>query len=116
MTYTLRVDDNYDYMDADARYTHGEFESVESALQAAQTIVLDYLSAAYTPGMSADALYQNYTSFGVDPFIVGPGDSPFSAWKYAKAQCELMCATVAEGKDGAREKYSAPSTADQSTT
>ncbi len=94
MTYTVRVDDNYHYMDKDARYTHGEFATWESAVQAAQEIVDDYLSSAYTPGMSADALYQSYTSFGDDPFIVGPGDLKFSAWDYAKARCGVLCATV----------------------
>jgi hypothetical protein len=95
MTYTIRVDDNYDYMDKDARYTHGEYQTLEAAIKEAKEIVDSYLSSAYTPGMSAEDLYQSYTSFGDDPFIVGPEDSKFSAWDYAKAQCEVLCTPVA---------------------
>ncbi len=94
MRYTVRVDDNYDYMDTDVRYTHGEFETLEGALKAAQKIVDDYLLSAYTTGMSAEALYQSYTSFGEDPWIVGPVDAKFSAWEYAKARCAVICAAV----------------------
>jgi hypothetical protein len=94
MTYTVRVDDNYHYMDADARYPHGEFECLADALLAAQAIVDDYLSSAYAPGMSADPLYQSYTCFGADPFILGPGDEQFSAWTYAKARCAVICAAA----------------------
>lgn len=94
MTYTVRVDDNYHYMDADERYTHGQYETLEDALKAAKEIVDDCLSSAYKSGMSADTLYQNYTSFGADPFIVGPEDSKFSAWEYAKARCEVLCTAV----------------------
>jgi len=94
MTYTVRVDDNYHYMDADKRYTHGEYETLEDAIKAAKEIVDDFLSSAYTPGMSAEKLYQGYTSFGDDPFIIGPEEKQFSAWEYAKARCEVLCATV----------------------
>jgi hypothetical protein len=91
MNYTVRVDDNYHYMDADARYTLGDFSTWEDALKAAQGIVDDYLASAYTPGMTAEELYQSYTSFGDDPFIIGPGDEKFSAWDYAKTRCGMMC-------------------------
>jgi hypothetical protein len=95
MTYTVRVDDNYDYMDRDSRYTHGVYRTLEEAIQSAKAIVESYLSATYTPGMSADALYQSYKSFGDDPFIVGPGDNVFSAWDYARARCAVLCGTAA---------------------
>jgi hypothetical protein len=91
MTYTIHVDDNYHYMDADARYTLGEFPTWEDAVKAARHIVDEYLSSAYKPGMSAEDLYRSYTSFGEDPFIIGPGDEKFSAWEYAKTRCSAMC-------------------------
>jgi hypothetical protein len=94
MIYTVRVDDNFHYMDKEARYTHGEYATLEDALKAAKEIVDGYLSSAYTPGMSAEDLYQSYTSIGDDPFIVGPEDSHFSAWNYAKARCEVICGSV----------------------
>ena len=35
MIYKVFVDDNYHYMDKDKRYTHGEFETLEAAVEAA---------------------------------------------------------------------------------
>ncbi len=37
----------------------------------------------------------HYTSFGEDPFIIGPGDYRFSAWDYAKERCSILCAPAA---------------------
>jgi hypothetical protein len=95
MTYTVRVDDNFHYMDKDYRYTHGEYETVEEAVKAAQAIVDSFLAAAYIPGMSPDDLYRSYTSFGDDPFIIGPENPKFSAWNYAQGRCNEICASAA---------------------
>jgi hypothetical protein len=94
MIYKVLVDDNYHYMDKDARYAHGEFETLEAAVTSAKEIVDDFLLGAYEPGMSADFLYTKYTSFGDDPWISGPSDSGLSAWVYAKARCETICACI----------------------
>jgi len=91
MPYTVRVDYNFRYMDETARYTHVECTTWEEALKAAQAIVDVFLSSAYTPGMTADVLYQIYTSFGEDPFIIGPGEETFSAWDSAKARIGVIC-------------------------
>jgi hypothetical protein len=91
MTYTVFVDDNFHYMDKGARTTHGEFETLEAAIEAAKEIVDDGLLHDYEPGMSASALYTRYTMFGDDPWISGPGETPFSAWEYAKGRCEIIC-------------------------
>jgi hypothetical protein len=103
MTYTVRVDDNFHYMDKDYRRTHGEYESLEAALKAAKEVVDGFLSAAHTPGMRPEDLYRIYTSFGDDPFIIGPEDSKFSAWNYARGRCEEICApgATAETTDAA---------------
>jgi hypothetical protein len=85
MTYTVRVDDNFHYMDNEYRYTHGEYETLDDAVKAAREIVDGFLASAYTAGMSPEDLYQSYTSLGGDPFIVGPEDSDFSAGDYDKA-------------------------------
>jgi hypothetical protein len=92
MTYSVRVDDNYHYMDPSERYTHGTFDTLEEALKAARQIVDSYLASAYAPGMAADKLYHSYTTFGDDPFIIGPGKAHFSAWDYARARCAILCA------------------------
>jgi len=92
MTFTVLVDDNYHYMDKNKRYTHGEFETLEAAVEAAKKIVDDGLLHDYEPGMNASMLYMRYTMFGEDPWVAGPGDSAFSGWEYAKARCEIICA------------------------
>ena len=92
MTYTVFVDDNYHYMDKDARYTHGQFDTLEAAVSAAKEIVDDELVSNYRPGMSAADLYRRYQMFGKDTWIAGPGDNDFSAWKYAEQGCATICA------------------------
>jgi hypothetical protein len=92
MTYRVFVDDNYHYMDKDKRYTHGEFKTLEAAVEAAKRIVDDGLLNDYEPGMSASNLYSRYKMFGDDPWVSGPEDSHFSAWTYAQARCEIICA------------------------
>ena len=92
MKYSVFVDDNYHYMDKEARTTHGEFETLEAAVEAAKRIVNDGLLYDYEPGMSASLLYTRYTMFGDDPWVSGAETTPFSAWDYAKARCEIMCA------------------------
>jgi hypothetical protein len=96
--YQVLVDDNYHYMDPDERYTYGIYETPEEALAVCRQIVDQCLREGYEPGMSADALYSHYTSFGDDPFIVVPGgggeDVKFSAWDYAKERCRVICGEV----------------------
>lgn len=90
MAITVRVDDNYHYMDKSYRRSQGEFETAEAALVAARERVDDYLKQAHSPGMSAEALYGSYKMFGEDPFVVG-ANVHFSAWEYAKARCAEIC-------------------------
>ena len=92
MKYVVRVDENSHYMDESERHTLGEFEDAEAALAAAKRIVDDDLNSLYGAGMTADELYQNYTSFGRDPFIIsGDGSCQFSAWDYAARRCREIC-------------------------
>jgi hypothetical protein len=71
--YRVPVDDNYHYMDADERYTHGIYQTLEEAPAVCREIVDRCLAEEYQPGMSADALYSRYMMFGDDPFVVAPG-------------------------------------------
>jgi hypothetical protein len=91
MTYKVMVDDNYDYMDEEKRYTHGEFETLEAAIEACKRIVNEWLQSNHKPGMSADELYTGYKTYGVDPWISGDENKPFSAWKYAEERCVEIC-------------------------
>ena len=90
MPFKLIVADNFHYMDESENYEYGTFDSLELAVAAAKRIVDHYLATAHTPGMSAAELYHSYTSFGEDPYIVGERVR-FSAWDYAREQCDLMC-------------------------
>ena len=90
--FVVRVADNFHYMDDDETFTHGEFATWPEAIAAARQLVDRYLAAAFRPGMTSAALYDGYTSFGDDPYIVPVLDGErFSAWEYAKHRCEAMC-------------------------
>jgi hypothetical protein len=96
--YKVLVDDNFHYMDEDERSEYGVFDSIEAAAAACRQIVDRSLQHLYKPGMTAAELYDQYTSFGDDPFIVplGGGGAParFSAWGYARDRCAAICAVT----------------------
>lgn len=96
MAYQVLIDDNFHYQDESERVKHGVFATPEEAVMACQSIVDGYLTDAFKPGMTADDLFQSYTAFGEDPFIVsdGPGDASvrFSAWDYARRRCAEIAA------------------------
>jgi len=93
--YKVLVDDNFHYGDADERHEHGIYATAEEAVAVCRQLVDRSLKHEYRPGISADALYDRYTSFGDDPFIAvidGTDDRVhFSAWSYAKERCPVIC-------------------------
>ncbi|MCB9418286.1 MAG: hypothetical protein H6667_00660 [Ardenticatenaceae bacterium] len=93
MSFTVFVDDNFHYLDESERYELGRFPKLAAAISAAQRLVNDYLITAYRPGMTAETLFQNYMSFGEDPFIITANGEKvdFSAQTYARQRCEEMC-------------------------
>ena len=92
--YKVLVDDNYDYMDQDRRYEYGVFRTAEEAISACKGIVDSNLNGFMKPGMTASELYDAYTGFGDDPFIVGVNSDDeavrFSAWEYAEERSRLV--------------------------
>jgi hypothetical protein len=82
-------------MDPEERREHGIYDSAQDALAACRAIVDSSLQEGYRPGMSAEALYQSYVSFGDDPFIVVIGgqddEAKFSAWRYAEERARAIC-------------------------
>ena len=92
--YKVLVDDNYDYMDQDRRYEYGVFPTAKEAVAACKGIVDSNLNHFMKPGMTASELYDGYTGFGDDPFIVcvNANDEPvsFSAWDYAKERSRFI--------------------------
>ena len=90
--YKVLIDDNFHYQDGFERVTEGVFATADEALAACRAIVDGFLTDAFQPGMSSEALFEHYTTFGEDPFVL-PVDakSPrvkFSAWDYARQRCE----------------------------
>jgi hypothetical protein len=98
MTARILVDDNFKFMDEDERYQHGVFDTVDEALGECRGIVDADLAAMAKPGLSPQALYNLYVSFGRDPFIICDGAddkaAAWSAWKYSKARCNDMLLMV----------------------
>ena len=97
-SFKVLVDDNFDYMDEDARSTLGTFPTLEAARAACKKVVDDFLRNHHKSGMTAEELYDGYTSFGDDPWIsTDDGVRHFSGWEYAKHRCDEICGN--EGRD-----------------
>ena len=94
--YRVLVADTFHETDEDDWYEKGLFDTAEEAIAACRQLVDLSLAKGYKPGMTADALYDYYTSLGEDPFIwvVGKSDEPFdfSASTYARERCNAICA------------------------
>jgi hypothetical protein len=95
--YKVLVDDNFHYQDEDERYELGIFATPEEAVAACKRLVDEDLENAFQPGDTGATLYERYTMFGEDPFIValdeGAAAIRFSAWDYAKERSELLAAS-----------------------
>jgi hypothetical protein len=92
--YKVRIDDNFHYQEADERSDFGTFATAEEAVAACRRLVLAALLGSYKPGMTGSELYDHYTSFGDDPFVVsspGIGAVTFSAWEYARERAVELC-------------------------
>ena len=92
--YRVLINDNAHYMDEGERADHGVFANGDEAVAACKEIVDDELNTMLKPGMTAKELYRLYVAFGPDPFVVPLNsedpDVSFSAWTYAKEQCEHL--------------------------
>ncbi len=93
--YKVMVDNNFHYHELEERWVKGVYDTAQEALAACHELVDQSLREVFEPSMSAEVLYDSYTSFGDDPFIIvldGVDDSAkFSAWTYAKERCRVMC-------------------------
>jgi hypothetical protein len=93
--YKVMVDDNFHCQAPEDRREHGVYETLAQAVAACRELVDRSLGAEFRPGISAQALFARYTSFGEDPFIVvidGVDEAArFSAWEYAEKRCSELC-------------------------
>jgi hypothetical protein len=102
--YKIMVDDNFHYGEESERTEYGTVSTVEEALAVCRRIVDESLLAEYREGASAERLYDRYTSFGDDPFVVALDGAPkveFSAWTYAR---ERAAGLAARGPEGAQRR------------
>jgi|HubBroStandDraft_6_1064221.scaffolds.fasta_scaffold881398_2 hypothetical protein len=98
--YKVMIDDDFHYMDEDERAEHGTFTTAAEALDACHRLVDQSLVTEYKAGATAEQLYERYTSFGDDPFIVALGDAAkveFSAHAYARERTRELTAPEPEG-------------------
>ncbi len=87
--YMVYVDDNFHFTDESERDFHSEYSTFEEAVTACKKIVDDSLGQ----GAGAEEIYDNYVSFGDDPFIKGCSDAEhFSAWEYANKRSQEIVA------------------------
>lgn len=97
-SYTVLVDDNFHFMDEDERWTAGTYERLDEALHKCMEMVGQFMLEQDYHKTSAADLYDSYTSFGDDPFIVGSVPVDFSAWNYAEKLAGYLAGkTVTEG-------------------
>ena len=90
--YVVKMGDNFHYTDESEDYELGAYSTFEQAVNAAKAEIDRFLLSAHKPEMTADDLYDSYTSFGEDPFIVSKaGPCEFSAWNYAEQRCREIC-------------------------
>ena len=98
MPYKVIVADNFHYQDPDEEYEAGTFDTKEQALAAARTIVDTCLVGYLRDGLTSSEMYDLYTTFGYDPYIVVSGDMDpvsFSAWDYARSRVDDIIAASA---------------------
>lgn len=101
MSFTVHVDDNFDYMNrSGALHPIAEYDTLQEAITACKKIVEESLSRLHQPGMNAATLYARYISFGDDPWVGGGSTVPFSAWDYAERRCAEICTPPCNKDDG----------------
>jgi len=113
--YKVMVDDNFHFMDEDERYQSGVFDTYEEAVNHCKQIVSQTMPE-YKPGMTAKEMYESYTMFSEDPFIVILGDATetppkFSAWDYAK-QCSEEIVSTQQNRVGEKRTLTIQETID----
>jgi len=92
LRFAVLVRDNFHYMDEDDVAEAAQFDDYAAAVSHCKVIVDASLAHQHKPAMTAEELYEAYTSFGDDPSISpSPPDAPFSAWTYAKQRCAELC-------------------------
>src|SRR5437870_5325213 len=91
MTVRLLVQDFSDYGECDAAREVGSLATRAEALAAAQARVGACLEEFYVAGIGAEELFQQWSLFGEDVFLLpDEGVPPFSAMDYARDRSREM--------------------------
>ena len=88
--YTIRILDNFHFMDKDEEYNSGTFDTYEEAVAKCKAILDDFLESAYQPGDTADGLYGTYVHYGETPLVLGENLGTFDANQYARIRCQQI--------------------------
>jgi len=99
--YKVIVDDNFHYGEEDERSEYGTYPTAEEAQEVCRRLVDASLLAEYRDGQTGEQLFDRYTSFGDDPFVVSLDGAPrveFSAWTYARQRAEEFTAPGEQGR------------------
>lgn len=92
MPYRIYLDTDFRQMDTIQRAMHGEYASIDEAVDAARELVDAALQDLVSPGMSADALLKAFATRGEIPFIVPDvPSSTFDPKTYARIRSREMC-------------------------
>lgn len=84
MKYTVHVDDNFNFMDEEERYSSGSYDTLEAAVARCKQLIEEELQSYLDQGYAPDKLFETWAMWGEDPFIRPSNDSGFSARAYAK--------------------------------
>lgn len=88
--YTVRILDNFHFMDESEEYNSGTFNTYEEAVAKCKRIIDEFLESAHQPGETAEQLYGTYVMFGETPLIDGSKTGDFSANDYCRERCKLI--------------------------
>ena len=74
----------------------GEYETLEGAIKAAESIIDEFLSRRFVGGMTISDLFSEYQKSGEVPFIFSDDDktmnvNAFNHFKYAMLRCAALC-------------------------
>lgn len=96
--YTVKVDDNFHYMDESERYDDGSYATLEEAIKRCEEITIESLKNFYEKGIDPGKLMAQWAMFGEDPFIIGgTGKPPFSAREFIS---EELCSRIIKEIEG----------------
>lgn len=90
--YTVRILDNFHFMDTSEEYNSGICSTYNEAVDKCKKIIDDFLESALTANDTADSLYMTWVQYGENPKIDGDNLGNFSTKKYVEEKCKNIIA------------------------